>query len=143
VLDLPAGQAAASLRKLGFDVIGVGDTGPAATTTVSYSGTAQADSAYTLMAALKATPAAQNLLQEPTPQTGAAGPVSLIIGSGWAGVSRPAPPAARAGQHSASGKPGKPATSGPGSAGTIQTRNAAASICSGLPAANRDPGSPP
>jgi LCP family protein required for cell wall assembly len=137
-----AGQAAASLRKRGFDVIGVGNTGPAATTTVTYSGTAQADSAYTLMTALKATPAAQNLLQEPTPQTGAAGPVTLIIGSGWAGLSRPAPPAARAGQHGASGKPGKPASSA-GGAGTIQTRNAAASICSGLPAANPNPGSPP
>jgi LCP family protein required for cell wall assembly len=141
-----AGQAAARLRKLGFDVIGVGDTtAPASATTVTYSGTAQADSAYTLMTALTATPAAQNLLAEPTPQTGVAGPVTLIIGSDWAGVNRPAPPqpAVRAGRHSKSAKPGQPAAGGQGSAGAIQTRNAGASICSGLPAANSNPGSPP
>jgi LCP family protein required for cell wall assembly len=141
-----AGQTAVRLRKLGFDVIGVGDTtAPAAATTVTYSGTAQADSAYTLMTALKTTPAAQNLLPEPAPQTGMAGPITLIIGSDWAGVNRPAPPppAAKAGRHSKSGKPGKPAASSQGSARAIQTRNAGASICSGLPAANPNPGSPP
>ena len=109
---------------------------------MTYSGTAQADSAYTLMMALKATPAAQNLLPEPAPQAGTSGPVTLIIGSGWVGVDRPAPPhpAATAG-HAA--KPGRPAADRPGGSGTIQTRNAGASICSGLPAANPDPGSPP
>jgi hypothetical protein len=74
-----------------------------------------------------------------------AGPITLIIGSDWAGVNRPAPPppAAKAGRHSKSGKPGKPAASSQGSARAIQTRNAGASICSGLPAANPNPGSPP
>jgi hypothetical protein len=137
-----AGQTAARLRELGFDVIGVGDTtAPTAATTVTYSGTEQADSAYTLMTALKATPAAQNLLPEPTPQTGAVGPVTLIIGSDWAGVDRPAPanPAAKAGR----AKPGQPAAGSQGSSGAIQTRNAGASICSGLPTANPNPGSPP
>ena len=138
-----AGQAATDLRKLGFDIIGVGDaTAPASTTTVTYSGTAQADSTYTLMTALKATPAAQNLLPEPTPQTGVAGPVTLIIGSDWAGV-RPPAPAPKAGHPSKPGKRGQPAASGQGSAGAVQTRNAGASICSGLPAANPNPGSPP
>jgi LCP family protein required for cell wall assembly len=136
-----AGQTAGRLRKLGFDVTGVGDTAAASATTVSYSGTAQADSAYTLMTALRATPAAQNLLPEPAPQTGAAGPVTLTIGSDWVGVDRPAPPhrAARAGQ----ARPGRPAAGRPGSSGAIQARNAGASICSGLPAANPNPGSPP
>jgi LCP family protein required for cell wall assembly len=136
-----AGQTAGRLRKLGFDVTGIGDSAAASATTVSYSGTAQADSAYTLMTALRATPAAQNLLPEPAPQTGAAGPVTLTIGSDWAGVDRPAPPhrAARAGHP----RPGQPAAGRRGSSGAIQTRNAGASICSGLPAANPNPGSLP
>ena len=54
---------------------------PTSATTVTYSGTAQADSAYTLMTALKASPAAQNLLAEPAPQTGQPGPVTLVLGS--------------------------------------------------------------
>jgi LCP family protein required for cell wall assembly len=143
-----AGQAAGHLRKLGFDVTAVGNAAPASTTTVTYSGTAQADSAYTLMLALKGTPAAQNLLQEPAPQTGVAGTVTLVIGSDWAGVNPP-PPAAQAGQHgkpghaSRAGKPSQPAASSQGSAGAVQTRNAGANICSGLPSANPDPGTPP
>lgn len=139
-----AGQTAADLRKLGFDVTGVGNTALASTTTVTYSGTTQADSAYTLMLALKASPAAQNLLQEPTPQTGAAGPVTLVIGADWVGVNRPSPPqpAAKTGHHGKAAKPSKPAAS-QGSAGFVQTRNAGANICSGLPAANPDPGTPP
>ena len=75
------------------------------------------------------------------PQTGAAGPVTLIIGSDWVGVDRRAPPhsAARAGH----ARPGRPAAGRQGGSGAIQTRNAGASICSGLPAANPNPGSPP
>jgi LCP family protein required for cell wall assembly len=140
-----AGQTASGLRKLGFDVVGVGDAAPESTTTVTYSGTAQADGAYTLMTALKTLPAAQNLLTEPAPQVGTAGPVTLVIGAGFGGVNRPAVPhrTARAG-HARAGHV-KPATSGGGqsSAGSLQTRNAGASICSGLPAANTDPGSLP
>jgi hypothetical protein len=132
-----AGQAASQLRKLGFDVIGTGNAAPASTTTVTYSGTAQADSAYTLMTALKTTPAAQNLLQEPAPQTGTPGPVTLVVGTDFAGVNPP--PAAHHGTN------GSQATTGQGSQpspATIQTRNAAASICSGLPTANPNPGHP-
>jgi LCP family protein required for cell wall assembly len=135
-----AGQTAIRLRKLGFDVIGTGNTAVATATTVTYSGTAQADNAYTLMTALKATPAAQNLLQEPTPQTGTAGPVTLIIGPDWAGVDRPAPPHPAKARHT---KPGQPAAGSQGNSAAIQARNAGASICSGLPAANPNPGSPP
>jgi LCP family protein required for cell wall assembly len=147
-----AGRVAARLRKLGYDVVDVGNAAPASTTTVTYSGTAQADSAYTLMTALKAAPAAQDLLAEPAPQTGTAGPVTLILGSGFAGVKRPPKPQAGKPGH---GKHGSASGSGGGSSGGsggsggygsptfVQARNAGASICSGLPAANRNSGSPP
>ena len=58
---------------------------PVSATTVSPSGTAQADAAYTLMAALITTPAAQNLIQPPAAQTGRPGPVTLTIGPGFTG----------------------------------------------------------
>jgi hypothetical protein len=69
------------------------------------------------------------------------GPVTLIIGSDWVGVDRPARPhpAGKAGH----GKAKRPAAASQGSSGPIQARNAGASICSGLPAANPNPGSPP
>jgi LytR cell envelope-related transcriptional attenuator len=142
-----AGRTARRLTRLGFDVSGTGDAAAASTTTVTYSGTAQADSAYTLMTALKVTPAAQGLLAEPAPQTGRPGPVTLVIGGDFAGVNAPAA------AHSARGS-GKAAAAGNGTAGpsaastspgtqaTVQSRNAGASICSGLPAANPSPGVP-
>jgi len=122
------------LTRLGFGVTGTGDAPATGATTVTYSGTAQADSAYTLMTALKATPAAQNLLAEPAPQTGQPGPVTLVIGSDFTGVNAPAAPRRAAG-HTAGG-------ADTGGQATVQSRNAGASICSGLPAANPDPGAP-
>jgi hypothetical protein len=86
------------------------------------------------MIALKATPAAQNLLAEPAPQTGQPGPVTLVIGSDFTGVNAPAAPRRAAG-HAAGG-------ADTGGQATVQSRNAGASICSGLPAANPDPGAP-
>lgn len=140
-----AGQTARRLRALGFDVLGTGNAPATATTTVTYSGTAQADSAYTLMGALKSTPAAQNQLAEPALQTGTPGPVTLVLGSDFAGVNQPAAPqhTAKAGQ----GGKGKAAASTPvpasqGSQAVVQSRNAGASICSGLPQANPNPGVP-
>jgi hypothetical protein len=107
---------------------------------------AQADSADTLMTSLKASPAAQNLLAEPAPQTGTSGPVTLVLGSDFAGVKPPpAPPAGQPGH----GKPHKArhasssAGGGYGSATFVQSRNAGSSICSGLPASNPNSGSPP
>lgn len=146
-----AGRTARGLRKLGFDVTRVGNAAPTATTTVNYSGTVQADGAYTLMAALKRAPYAQNLLAEPTPQAGTPGPVSLILGSDFAGVDRPARSPSKT---SKTGKTGhaKPSTSSAprsfsstnlNSPGFVQARNAGASICSGLPQSNPDSGSPP
>ncbi len=123
-----AGQTAVRLRRLGFDVIGVGDTpAPATTTTVTYSGTAQADSAYTLMQALKAAPAAQNLLPSRPPRPGRQGRSrwsSAPTGRAWTGrrhrtpAPRPAT-ASRAGpprQARAVPGPSRPATPGPASA---------------------------
>jgi hypothetical protein len=105
-------------------VIGTGNAPATSTSTVTYAGTAQADSAYTLMSALDATPAASDLLPEPGPQAGTPGPVTLIIGADFAGIRAPAAP-----------HPGP-------SAAPVQVRNAAASICPGLPAANPEPGRP-
>ena len=142
-----AGRTARQLRKLGYDVATVGNaTTPVATTTVTYSGTAQADSAYTLMTALTGTPAAQNLLTEPAPQTGRPGTISLIIGPGFTGVNPP--PAAGSGGKSGHGKHrtssgGTSSGGGYGSTQFVQSRNAGASICSGLPKSNPNSGRPP
>ncbi len=122
-----AAKTARGLRKLGFDVVHVGDAQATSTTTVTYSGTAQADSAYTVMTALATLPAGQNLIAEPAPQTGTAGPVTLIIGSDFAGLASP--------------RVHHPASSS--ATPTVQSRNAAQNICSGLPAANPNPGTPP
>jgi hypothetical protein len=143
-----AGRTARGLRKLGFDVVGVANATPTATTTVNYSGTVQADGAYTLMAALKSAPYAQNLLAEPAPQAGTPGPVTLILGSDFAGVDRPAPSSGKTGKSGHTKR--SPATTvqsfsstSLNSPGFVQARNAGASICSGLPQANRNSGSPP
>ncbi len=129
-----AHRTAVRLRALGFDVVGTGNAPAATTTTVTYSGTVQADSAYTLMTALQATPTAQDLLAAPAPQTGTPGPVTLVIGPGFTGVKTLAdlaPHHHRRHHHSSGGSPA-----------SIQSRNAGASICSGLPKANPNPGKP-
>jgi LCP family protein required for cell wall assembly len=145
-----ARRTATELRKLGFDVVLTGNSAPVAATTVQYSGTAQADAAYTLMTRLLAPPAVQDELAEPAPQTGRPGPVTLIIGPGFTGVERPAV-TSTVHQGKSHGRrrrhrqqAGTDADSGgaPGGPG-VQTRNAAANICSGLPKANPDVGTPP
>ncbi len=137
-----ARRARAALRKQGFDVIGVGNAPYAATTTVDYAGLAQADSAYTVMTALKAVPAGQNTLAEPAPQAGSPGPVTLILGANFAGVNPPSTGKQTAGsaasKQSSSAGSSQPAPSS--SAGAVQSRNAGASICSGLPPAFKSGG---
>ena len=123
-----AARTRASLRRLGFDVVSVGDAPYTSTTTIEFAGLAQSDSAYTLMTALKAFPAGQNTLAEPASQLGSPGPVTLILGTDFAGVN----PSAAAAQQAKSRKRGH----GAGNGGTVQARNAGASICSGLPPAN-------
>jgi LCP family protein required for cell wall assembly len=128
-----AGQTAASLRKLGFDVVRVGNApAAAATTTITYPGTGAAGGAYALAQDLAATPAAQ--------REGSGGPVTLTLGPGFAGVVKP-PPAHKA-RHSRAhrGHPsGSSGGSGSGSQAAVETRNAAQNICSGVPAANPYP----
>jgi LCP family protein required for cell wall assembly len=127
-----AGQAAASLKKLGFDVVSVGDAaGGAAATTVSYPGTAAAGGAYTVAQDLTATPATESTASS---GTGSSGPITLTIGSNFSGVVAPPTPA----------KPGatpSPAASQStaGQQASVETRNAAQNICSGVPDANPDP----
>jgi LCP family protein required for cell wall assembly len=122
-----AGRTARQLRKLGYDVVGTGDAAATSTTTVSYSGTAQADEAWTLMNALHNTASltAQNLLTEPTPQIGHFGTVTLTLGSDYANFTVLKPSALAS---VVSKKPGKS-----NSAGSVQTRNAGENICAGLP----------
>jgi LCP family protein required for cell wall assembly len=141
-----ARRTAAKLRKLGFDVTGTGNAASTTTTTVDYAGLDQADGAYTLMTALKVSnpsdfPAGQNTLAEPASQVGHPGTVTLILGADFAGVNPPAPATHKTG----TGKKHKKGTgSGGGSTvavskaiqngpGAVQSRNAGASICSGLP----------
>jgi LCP family protein required for cell wall assembly len=135
-----ATRTAAKLRRLGFDVIGTGNATPTTTTTVSFAGLDQADSAYTLMTALKKFPAGQNTLAEPAWQVGTPGPVTLVLGTDFAGVNRPAP----ATHNTGTGKKHKKRTGNGGSTtavsksiqngpGAVQSRNAGANICQGLP----------
>jgi LCP family protein required for cell wall assembly len=132
-----AARTAAELHGLGFDVTGIGNAASTTTTTVDYAGLDQADDAYTLMTALKSFPAGQNTLAEPAGQVGKPGVVTLTLGTDFAGVNAPAR-ATHHGGKSAKRKSGNsPAVSvaaqnGPGS---VQSRNAGASICSGLPPA--------
>jgi len=128
-----AARTAASLRGLGFRVGQVGDAPATAATTVSYPGRAQAGAAYSLLGALKQTPAVQN---EPT------GPVTLTLGANFAGVA-----AAKGRHHRRHGRSGataagQPATA-PGQVAAIESRNAAENICTGMPQANPDVGTPP
>jgi LCP family protein required for cell wall assembly len=131
-----ANRTRTALRRLGFDVVGVGDAAYTNTSTVQYAGLAQADSAYTVMTALMATPSGQNTLVEPAPQEGSTGPVTLVLGADFKGVNPAAvvsTTTAKATKHHRRATTGQPAPSN--SAGTVQSRNAGASICSGLPPA--------
>jgi LCP family protein required for cell wall assembly len=134
-----ASRTRKALRKLGFDVVSVGDAPYSATTTVQYAGLAQADSAYTVMTALKAAPAGQDTLAAPAAQAGSPGPVTLILGADFAGVNPTAVQhIERSVKHRKHGKTtgGTVVVSQPSSpAGAVQSRNAGASICSGLPPA--------
>ena len=138
-----ARRTAAKLRKLGFDVLSISSSSAyTSTTTVSYAGIAQADAAYTAGMALTKFPAGQNLLAEPTPQIGKPGPVTLTLGSDFAGVKAPAAPTGNSGKSTKPGKksPGSStstvlSTGGQGGPNAVQARNAAANICSGLPRA--------
>jgi LCP family protein required for cell wall assembly len=134
-----AAKTAASLRELGFRVTKVGDAPITATTTVNYAGTAAAGKAYSLMGALEQAPLVQN---------GVSGPVTLILGQDFTGVAQPRLASAHRGHHAAASTPSagqQPAgeqPTVPGQQAGIETRNAAQNICSAMPTANPDVGSP-
>ncbi len=148
-----AGRTATALRKLGFDVVGVGDAAPTANTTVSYYGVASADEAYTLMASLKSfahgqQPQAQNLLAEPAPQGGHYGTITLTLGDDYANFPVDSPSVSHSVTKGAPAKKGKArskttssgtdagasvaadSSTGPGA---VQSRNGGQNVCSGLP----------
>jgi len=134
-----AARTAASLRQLGFRVGQIGNAPPATTTTVSYPGGAQAGGAYSLMGALQ---------QPPAVQDGTPGPITLTLGTDFGGIQSPAP---GGGRHARGSQPAAPSAGQqaggqqpavPGQSAAIETRNAAAGICSGMPSANPDVGAP-
>ena len=115
-----AGRTATSLRKLGFDVTGVGDAPATSATTVSFAGEEQSQAAYTLSKALKSFPAGQNTLAEPASQIGASGTITLILGTDFAGVN-PLSAATQPKSGKAS-KKAKASNSSPGTAGRPPAR---------------------
>ena len=130
-----AGRTAHQLEKLGFRVTGVGNAPATSATTVTYQSSAQAGSAWTVMNALQQAPAAQGDVS---------GPVTLTIGADFGGVQALAARPAGRHQH---GRHARSASSQQVSNASlqsgVQTRNAAANICSAMPAANPDVGTPP
>ena len=131
-----ARRTAASLRRLGFTVVGTGDTAATTKTTVDFAGLTQADGAYTVMTALKSFPAGQNTLAEPAWQVGTPGPVTLILGTDFAGVNPPAAPKSATTNARGGRRHHRGANSGGGnqnSSGQVQSRNAGTNICRGLP----------
>jgi LCP family protein required for cell wall assembly len=163
-----ARHTARRLRKLGFDVVHAHDAPFTSSTTVTYQSPAVAESAYALMAALKQAPVTQDsAAQDSVTGNSAAGgtvagnsaagdsaagdtaaePVTLTLGPDFAGVR--APPRPR--HHSKLARAQPPGTQplspapaiSPSGQPAVQARSAAANICSGMPAANPDVGTPP
>jgi LCP family protein required for cell wall assembly len=137
-----ATRTAQQLRQLGFNAQPVTGGAPySSTTTVQYAGTAQADSAYTVMTALNSFPAGQNTLPEDaSDQVGSAGTVTLVLGANFTGVHAPPvtqpTPTAAPSKGSSGGTTVTAANPGPSTgASAVQSRNAGTSICSGLPPA--------
>jgi LCP family protein required for cell wall assembly len=132
-----AGRTATALRKLGFDVTGVGDSTATQTTTVEFAGEQQAEGAYTLMTALKAVPAGQTTLAEPASQIGRRGTITLILGTDFAGVNPAAvqKPGRKAGKKAGTGGTAAVTSAVASGPGAVESRNAGASICAGLPPA--------
>jgi LCP family protein required for cell wall assembly len=151
-----ARQAADRLQQYGYKLGTVGNASFTQDTTVSYNGPVQADAAYTLMGTLQQPPVTQN--------DGSGTSITLTIGANGDGVNAPPAPASPAASASAAA-PSSPAAAPstapsisstpsagqqpngtqlqiPGQATGIQTRNAAANICTGVPGANPNTGGP-
>ena len=69
-------------------------------------------------------------------------PVTLTVGADWAGVVTPAAHHPAKGKAKSKAAGGQASAASQGNQATVQTRNAGASICSGLPQANPNPGVP-
>ncbi|MGA8456025.1 MAG: LCP family protein [Streptosporangiaceae bacterium] len=137
-----AAQTAASLRQLGFHVAAVGNAPYTPATTVSYPGPAQAGGAYTLMGALAQAPGSV--------EDGVSGRVTLTLGTGFGGILPPQPAGKHHRQRTAAStapdagqQPSGEQPTVPGQSAGVESRNAAENICSGMPDANPDPGTPP
>jgi hypothetical protein len=137
-----AAQTAASLRQLGFRVAAVGNAPYTPATTVSYPGPAQAGGAYTLMGALEQAPGSV--------EDGVSGRVTLTLGTGFGGIVPPQPAGKHHRHRTAAGtapdagqQPSAEQPTVPGQSAGVESRNAAENICSGMPDANPDPGTPP
>jgi LCP family protein required for cell wall assembly len=143
-----AAKTKTALEKLGFDVVGIGDAPPTSATTVDFAGEQRAEAAYTLLTALKVNNSnnfatGDDTVNAPSSQIGTPGPVTLVLGSDFTGVNKPAPvkPAKPAKKSAKSPKPnpsgGTPTVSKSiqNGAGSVQSRNAGANICSNLPPA--------
>jgi hypothetical protein len=129
-----ARRTAVELKRLGFTVTAIGNAPATATTMVSYSGTGQAGAAYTLTRALN---------QAPSADSGVSAGLTLTIGADFAGVQAPAHRAGRPARGQLAGRTRQVSPLPGGTAAVVQTRNAAANICSGMPAANPLVGTPP
>jgi LCP family protein required for cell wall assembly len=129
-----AASTAKALRKLGFHVTRTGNAPAAATTTtVSYTGTNEAEAAYALMSALKTVPAAADsgtLAITPA--------ITLTLGPGFTGVKATGPKTSLGISNNPNTSVGAAQQNGTSYA-VVQTRSAAANICSGLPDSNPDP----
>jgi LCP family protein required for cell wall assembly len=159
-IDGLAASTASTLKQFGYNIGTVGDAPFTDSTTVSYGTPAQAEGAYTMMGALQQAPLVQN---------GVPGGITLKLGTNFSGLNTPPAPAptptasaSPGGKGSAktaapAASPSAPAVSTtpdagqgpdgtplqiPGQSAAIQTRNAAAPICSGVPDANPNTGAP-
>jgi hypothetical protein len=140
-----AARTAQQLTQLGFNAVAEPGGAPyTSTTSVQYAGTAQADSAYTLMTALNSFPAGENTVPADAPdKVGSPGTVTLVLGGNFTGVQAPKPtqpaPSPTTSQGKGSSSTGSTVTAvnpAPSTgASAVQSRNAGASICSGLPPA--------
>jgi LCP family protein required for cell wall assembly len=125
-----AATTAKALRQLGFNVISVGNaTAGTATTTVSYTGTGEASGAYALMSALKVVPAGKS---------GGTPAITLTLGTNFGGVKAPGMSKGLSITNNPNSSVGAAQQNGT-SFSVVQTRSAAANICSGLPDANPAP----
>jgi LCP family protein required for cell wall assembly len=135
-----AAETANQLRAFGFDVVGTGDAPFTSTTKVSYAGLTQADSAYTVGTVLSSFPVGQNTLASPVNQAGSPGTVTLTLGADFNGVQQPPPPAPSPSASAGKGGSSTPVAPAPApapstGASAVESRNAGANICSGLPPA--------